>query len=196
MIKNSEGFFVPKINKGKCVHCGLCDQVCPIIKVTSLNNQYKMPKVYAGWAENKKIRLRSSSGGVFSVLAEYFLKKKGYVCGAAFDDKNHLRHIIISNKKDLQKLRGSKYVQSEIGGVYRKIRDLLEKNKRVLFSGTPCQVAGLKNFLRKDYERLVTIDLICHGVPSPLVFDKYLKEVEGQYKTKINKINFRNKSIG
>lgn len=196
MVKNSEGFSEPKIDNEKCIHCGLCDQVCPILNGTSRESQYPIPKVYAGWNKDEKVRLKSSSGGVFSVLAEYFLKKKGFVCGAAFDEKNKLRHIIISSKKDLTKLRGSKYVQSEIGGVFREIRNLLEEDKSVLFSGTPCQTAGLKNFLKKEYEKLLVVDIVCHGTPSPVVFEKYLKEIERKNNKKITKINFRDKSTG
>lgn len=196
MIENHEGFFVPKIDKNKCTSCGLCDRTCPMLKEVLIKNQYKVPMVYAGWNKNEKIRLESSSGGVFSVLAEYIFKKKGYVCGAAFDDKNHLKHIIVSNKKDLQKLRGSKYVQSEIGNVFYDIKKLLNKNKYVLFSGTPCQVAGLKNFLKNDYEKLLAIDLVCHGVPSPRVFKKYICEIEKVKKCKIDQIDFREKSTG
>ena len=140
--------------------------------------------------------MKSSSGGIFTVLAEFFLKKKGYVCGAAFDNKNHLKHIIISNKRDLQKLRGSKYIQSEIGNVLKDVKKLLDNNKWVLFSGTPCQIAGLKLFLRKDYKRLLTVGLVCHGVPSPKVFKKYINEIEKKNNCKITKINFRDKKNG
>lgn len=196
MGKDAEGFLVPRIDAKKCIHCGLCNKVCPALNGTSKENQYSLPKVYAGWNKDEKVRLKSSSGGVFSVLAEYFLKKKGYVCGASFDEKNKLGHIIISSKKDLEKLRGSKYVQSEIGDIYKRIKKLLENNKWVLFSGTPCQAAGLKNYLGKEYEKLLVLDIICHGVPSPSVFKEYLKEVEEQNKKKISEIKFRDKSLG
>ncbi|MFA7578282.1 MAG: polysaccharide pyruvyl transferase family protein, partial [Candidatus Muiribacteriota bacterium] len=196
MERNNEGFLVPMIDKKKCNNCGLCNRTCPMLNEIDNNVQFKIPKVYLGWNKNEKVRMKSSSGGIFSVLAEYFLRKKGYICGAAFDNKNHLKHIIISNKKDLKKIMGSKYVQSEIGNVYRKIKILLEKNKWVLFSGTPCQVVGLRFFLKKDYKKLLVVDLVCHGVPSPLVFHKYLKEIEKKRKVKIDKINFRDKSTG
>lgn len=196
MEKDEEGFLRPKINKNKCINCKLCDQVCPIIKKSSDAKQYPEPIIFAGWNKNESIRKDSSSGGVFTLFANYFLNKRGYVCGASFDKNNHLRHIIISDKKDLNKLRGSKYVQSEIGKIYQDIKKLLLGNNLVLFSGTPCQVAGLKSFLKKDFKNLLTIEVVCHGTPSPLVFEEYLKYVEKINKNKIDKIEFRNKSEG
>lgn len=194
--KNKRGFLVPVVNKSKCIDCGLCNKACPMINEIPKISQYSIPMVYAGWNKDEKIRMNSSSGGVFSVLADFILDKKGYICGASFDKKNKLKHIIISNRRDLYKLRGSKYIQSEIKNVLKRVKKLLEKDKWVLFSGTPCQVAGLKSFLKKDYENLIAVDLVCHGVPSPLVFERYLKEIEIENKTNINKIEFRDKSTG
>ncbi len=196
MKKDREGFLSPKIDFEKCIHCGLCNGVCPSLYPPPRDEQFPLPKVYAAWNKNEKVRLESSSGGIFSALAEYFLEKKGYVCGAAFDENNKLNHIIVSNRRDFKKLRGSKYVQSEIGSTFKEIKELLEKDRWVLFSGTPCQAAGLRNYLKKDYEKLLVIDIVCHGVPSSLVFEKYLKEVEAEKKKGIKKISFRDKSVG
>lgn len=196
MVQNHEGFYVPQIDDKKCIHCGLCDKTCPILNKLSTENQYPIPYVYAGWNKDEKIRMRSSSGGIFSIFADYILDKDGYVCGAAFDEHNKVKHIIISSKKDLSKLRGAKYVQSETGNVFKEIKQLLDKDKWLLFTGTPCQATGLRSFLKKDYEKLLIIDTICHGVPSPLVFDKYLKFLEKKLNQKINKIDFRDKSTG
>ena len=196
MQRDKEGFLVPVVDKSKCVKCDLCNKVCPLINEVSRSTQFSTPKVYAGWNKDEAVRMQSSSGGVFSLLSHYVLKKKGYVCGAGFDKNNKLGHIIISKQKDLVKLRGSKYIQSEIGSVYKDIKKLLERKRWVLFSGTPCQVIGLRSFLRMDYKKLIVVDLICHGTPSPLVFEKYIKDVEKRSKSKIDRIEFRNKSTG
>lgn len=196
MVQNREGFYIPQIDDKKCIHCGLCDKTCPILNKLATDNQYPIPYVYAGWNKDEKIRMKSSSGGIFSIFADFILEKGGYVCGAAFVEQNKVKHIIISSKKDLSKLRGAKYVQSEIGNVFKEIKQLLNKDRWVLFSGTPCQAAGLKSFLNKDYDKLLVIDTICHGVPSPLVFNKYLQFLENKHSKKINKIDFRDKSTG
>lgn len=196
MVTNSEGFFVPHIDSEKCINCGLCNKVCPSLNKITKFNQYSVPKVYAGWNKDEKIRLKSSSGGVFSVLAEYTLDKGGFVCGASFGKRNELKHIIISKRVELKKLRGSKYLQSEIGYSLIKIKSLLEKDKHVLFCGTPCQTAGLRSFLKKDYEKLLIVDIVCHGAPSPMVFKKYLEEIEKEGNKSVTEINFRDKSTG
>ena len=186
---NKGGFSYPIIDKKKCINCGLCVKVCPAIKYHSFNNS--KPTSYAVKASDE-IRKVSSSGGVFTLLAEYILDKGGYVCGAAFKEDWNVHHIIVDNKEDLTKLRGSKYVQSSIGSCYIKIKQLLENNKYVLFSGTPCQVAGLNNFLDKEYEKLITVDIFCHGAPSPEIWQNYLKTKFGI--ENICNINFRDKS--
>lgn len=189
MQDNGEGFLYPAINKQKCVDCGLCYKRCPAVEYDF--DTPEIPDCYAVWAE-KSIREQSSSGGMFTVLAEHILEKKGVVVGAAWDKDLHVEHIIIDRKEDLYKLRGSKYVQSIIDGtLFRRIKTLLENGTNVLFSGCPCQVAGLKKFLGNDYDNLVTIDIVCHGVPSPAVLDSYVSEVaEGR---KVKHIDFRDK---
>ena len=190
MQENEEGFLVPVIDKNKCTNCGLCVKVCPSLNV-QYNNTDK-PECYAAMADDE-IRMKSSSGGIFTLLAEDILDKGGYVCGAAFDDNWDVHHIIVDNKNDLEKLRGPKYVQSDTEDCYKKIKKLLDEDKYVLFSGCPCQVAGLYSFLGKNYEKLYTMDLICHGSPSRKVWRRYLQEnfdVDD-----IKEVNFRDKSI-
>lgn len=191
--KNSEGFYIAQIDKNKCNHCNLCKQICPQCKDVKLDTPIK---AFAVKCEDN-VRMKSSSGGVFRILAEYILSLGGIVCGASFsDDFRKVEHVIISDKKDLYKLQGSKYLQSYINGeIYKKIKELLEIGKNVLFSGTPCQIAGLKAYLQKDYDNLISIDVLCHGTPSPKVWSKYLDAISLKGKT-IKDLNFRNKKYG
>ncbi len=186
MQQNKEGFFYPVVNKDLCIHCGKCQKVCPINGFEFSNT--KEPKCYAVMASDD-LRRNSTSGAFFPVLAEYVLEQNGVVAGAAFDDEMVLKHIIISKKDDLQKLKGSKYLQSQMTDVFAQVKRELLDGRMVLFTGTPCQVAGLNNFLGKEYDNLITADLICHGVPSQKVYDNYLKsEFSGQ---KVLNTNFR-----
>ncbi len=187
MQPNSEGFLYPQIDENKCVNCGLCEKSCPIVQVKSINN--KKPECYAVMATDE-IREKSSSGGMFTLLANYILEQGGYVCGAAYNKDWSVSHIIIDNKEDLAKLRGSKYIQSNTDKCYTEIKQLLKDNKLVLFTGCPCQVAGLYSYLDKDYDNLLTMDIFCNGVPSPGLWQKYLKEFDIK---KIININFRDK---
>ena len=191
MRYDDEGFIYPVIDETKCVDCGRCAGVCPALRPVFTN--YENPECYAVWASDD-IRMVSSSGGMFTLVADHIFDKGGYVCGAAYsDDYMSVGHIIISDRKDLQKLRGSKYVQSDTKTVYRDIKKLLDEDRHVLFSGCPCQVAGLYSFLGKDYEKLVTLDLVCHGANSPKAYRKFLEErAEGR---KIEKVNFREKEV-
>ena len=193
---DSEGFLYPVKEEHRCSQCGICREVCPLLQLSGIEPAATEPPCYAAWHKDELIRKESSSGGVFSALAEHVLKRGGFVCGAAFDEENHLRHKIISREADLPLLRGSKYLQSEIGDVFSEIKALLEKNQTVLFVGTPCQVAGLNFFLRTKPEQLLTVDLVCHGVPSPLVFDRYVKKIEGSAGKKVKSIHFRDKCSG
>lgn len=191
MLPNEEGFLTPVVDEEKCVNCGMCKKVCP-----SLNTQYKNrkdAKCFAAGASDE-IRLGSSSGGIFTLLAEYVINKGGYVCGVAFDETNwSVNHIIVSDMDNLQKLRKSKYVQSNTGKTYSEIKKLLDDNKFVLFSGTPCQVAGLYGFLGKDYENLLTADLVCHGVPSEKTFKDFLSQIASD--DEITAVGFREKEV-
>lgn len=191
MKPNEEGFLYPIIDETKCIDCGLCLKSC-----AAHNPQYentKTPDCYAVWA-NDEIRMKSSSGGVFTLLANYVLDKGGYVCGAAWDKDFNVEHIIIDNKEDLDKLRYSKYVQSNTKQTFIKLKEYLDSGKYVLFTGTPCQVAGFNRFLNKKYDKLLTADIVCHGVPSQKIWQDFLNELP--YKNKIKAVNFRPKEDG
>ncbi len=191
MQEDEEGFLYPCLDEQKCIKCDKCKQVCPVLNKNETNS---LPnEVLAGYSDDEE-RIKSSSGGIFPLLAKYILEeKKGFVCGAAFGEDLKVYHTIISDYADIDKLRGSKYVQSEIGDIFNQIKNLLKENKYVLFSGTPCQVAGLKLFLEKDYERLLTVDVVCHGVPPASLFKKYLDETFKD--DKIISFNFRDKEL-
>ena len=192
VVYSKEGFYLPKIDDNKCTNCGLCNSVCPQIQSPL---QKEEPCVCYAVMADDEIRKNSASGGLFATIAEEYLKNGSYVCGAAFsDDFRHVNHIVIDKKEDLIKLQNSKYVQSNIGRVFSEIKKLLDNNKEVLFCSTPCQVAGLNNYLGKKYDNLLTMDLVCHGIPSPLVWEKYLGEISNG--KKIKNILFRNKKNG
>lgn len=170
MIRDEEGFLYPKIDKQICTECGLCEKVCPII------NQYESKTPIATFAaknKNEAIRLNSSSGGIFTLLATKTINNGGVVFGAKFDEQWNVVHDYVETIEDLAKFRGSKYIQSQIGKCYKIAEIFLKNGREVLFSGTPCQIAGLKKFLIKDYSNLICVDIICHGVPSPIVWQKY-----------------------
>jgi len=196
MIEDGEGFFYPEIDPDKCIKCGLCNKVCPIISPRGDLNQISDIEVYA--AKNKSVDIlnNSSSGGIFWAIATGIIGKGGIVFGAGFDENMKVIHKEASNYADLKGLTGSKYVQSEIGSVYKTVKTYLENNKKVFFTGTPCQVAGLYGFLQKDYENLLTGDLVCHGVPSPKVWRLYLKFLENTYGSQICDVSFRDKVTG
>ena len=188
-LKNDlEGFWYPVVDTEKCIRCGLCDKVCPELSV--LEPSYPI-KSFAAIHKDSKMLSKSSSGGVFAALAEYVLNKKGVVFGAVFNDNWEVEHGCIERIQDLYQIQGSKYVQSDIMDSYVQARNFLSQKKLVLFSGTPCQIAGLRSFLRKDYENLYLVDIICHGVPSPLVWKEY---IENNFNKKnITNISFREK---
>jgi len=189
IIENEEGFKYPVINREKCINCGLCKSRCPVINSTC---KEKKVNSYACYNKNTKIREKSSSGGMFYLLANYILENDGLVFGAKFNKKFLVEHDYIDNKKELKKFMGSKYLQSDINNNYQKVKKFLEEGRLVLFSGTPCQIEGLYSYLGKDYESLYTQDIICHGCPSPKVWKKYL---DSFYK-KVKKVNMRNKKNG
>ena len=193
MREDEEGFIYPIIDKEKCVHCGLCQKICPVINAKSNENHSKIETI-AAYTKNVKARMCSSSGGIFFELAQKILETKGVVIGAGYDENFNVIHKIIFHKEDLEELQGSKYVQSDTKDTYKETKKLLEDGKRVLYVGTPCQIAGLKAYLKRDYEELYTCDLVCHGVPSPKVWEKYLDE--NKKKEKIKECYFRNKDKG
>lgn len=193
MRTDEQGFRYPHINHDNCIQCGLCNQVCEAAsnKVVSKTT----PKGYGAFAKDQEIRFNSSSGGIFTVLAETVLEEGGVVVGAAFsDDFKCVQHIFVDSKNEIAALRGSKYLQSNIGDSFKKIKEYLQNGRKVLFSGTPCQADGLKAYLKTDYDNLLCIDIICHGVPSPKVWSKYCDELENRFDGKIIKANFRDKT--
>ena len=190
---DKEGFLYPKIDKTVCINCGLCEKVCPVKHSDTL--QVKPLKAYSVKAKSHDVLMKSSSGGTFYGIAKHVLQNKGFVYGAA-ETESGIEHICIDNESMIEKLMGSKYIQSHIGDVFPEIKEKLKSDKMVLFSGTPCQVYGLKCFLRKDYKKLITIDFICHGVPSMQIWESYKAYLSGLYGTDIHNINFRDKRKG
>lgn len=187
--QNSFGFYYPKINNDLCINCRVCLNVCPQLQ----KRLKKTPLKYlAVKVKNEEIRDLSSSGGVFYYLAKHVIQNGGIVVGAAFVEKK-VKHIVIDDIQKIKLLQKSKYVQSNIHNLYSKIEKLLNQNKTVLFSGTPCQIAGLYNFLNIKYDNLITCEVLCHGVSSPKLFDEYCCYMEDKYKSKIMSYNFRYK---
>lgn len=205
MSADMEGFLYPVVDSVKCIDCGLCEKVCPVLHPVTNETE---PLVYAAINNDEAVRMQSSSGGIFTLIAEYVLARGGVVFGACFDCDWNVIHDYTETKEGLAIFRGSKYVQSNVGNSFTQVKTFLDSGREVLFSGTPCQVAGLKNYLRKPYSNLLTVDLVCHGVPSPEVWRKYLQEticrVYGIKKNKlevnpgdyISDISFRAKDKG
>ncbi len=193
MVPDAEGFLYPQANGKVCIECGICEKVCPMLQPSRLGDA---PKAFASWHRIEEIRTRSSSGGVFSALMDQTLNLSGVVVGAAFDKTMILRHQLARNLNESCNFRGSKYVQSVIGGVYLEVKECLQQGSKVLFSGTPCQIAGLNAYLGRDAASLTTCDLVCHGVPSPKVFKRYIQAFEERHGRKIQSINFRSKELG
>lgn len=196
MVADQEGFLYPSVNTVECINCDACVRVCPELNIISSIGE-GLPSAYAAYALDESIRQESSSGGVFTVLADYVLKDGGVVFGAAFDDDFNVRHIFVDKKEDMYKLRGSKYLQSRTENCYILAKKFLNDGKKVLYSGTPCQIVGLHNYLGKDYKNLILVDIICHGVPSPLVWQKYLQSLpQASSGHKPRRISFRHKYYG
>ncbi len=192
---DAEGHSYPKVDTSKCVDCGLCDKVCPMLnkeRIPSDNDLESLP-VYAVYNKTEDVRKRSTSGGVFSLMAEYIISHGGVVYAARFDENFHIIHSRLEDLSELDAFRGSKYAQSEMGDTFRQIRQDL-KIKKVLFVGTPCQVAGLKGFLVKENDNLYTCDFICMGISSPKMWEEYLKEFWKDHK--IERIFFKDKRGG
>lgn len=193
MNYDEEGFLYPHVDEHQCIDCGKCRAVCPIINQGTKGIK---PILY-GCQSNNEIRMSSSSGGAFYVLAKHVIDNNGIVFGAKFDKDWNVVHDCTTQENGIRDFQTSKYVQSNIQDCFPKIKDSLDVGKIVLFSGTPCQIAGLKQYLKKEYDNLITIDLVCHGVPSPGVWKKYLQEFCNNYNDKtasISRINFRNKN--
>ena len=193
MQANNEGFLYPVIDEENCINCGQCNKACPVLKDYRGNPK---GQAFACINKNEEIRGRSSSGGVFTLIAENIINKGGAVFGAAFDDGLSVHHVEVSAISELGRLRGSKYVQSRIEDTYAKTKEYLASGRLVLFTGTPCQISGLKSFLGKDYDNLIMQDIICHGVPSPKIWQMYIKYRERVAGAKIHNVFFRNKKMG
>lgn len=194
MQEDGEGFKYPAIDKSKCIDCGLCCKVCPLDK--KLENLITPAVSFACTAKDENFAKQSSSGGVFAILANMYIKEQAVIYGAAFDDNLNVCHIRADKKDELKSLYTSKYVQSDMGNAFRQVKGDLDNGKKVLFAGTPCQVAGLKSYLQKDYLNLLSVDFICHGVPSPLVWQRYIIAMEKKLNNKITEISFRDKKDG
>lgn len=192
ILYDNAGFAHPKVSDAKCTGCKRCRQICPV----NNQNKYKaVGQIYAAWHKSESERLAATSGGVFTLIAKGFIEDGGVVYGAAFDEDNLVKHIRADTMADLLRIRGSKYVQSHTLAVYERVADDLNSGKRVLFSGTPCQVSALKSYV-KNQSDLFCIDIVCHGVPSPRVFKDYIDNLNYRYHSEAEEINFRYKIPG
>lgn len=195
MQEDEEGFIYPIVNSSLCVECSACEKVCPMLHSDSVKCSKEDILAYAAINKDEETLQKSSSGGLFSAISKYVLDKGGIVYGAAFDDNFQLYHIGIEDSLSLDKLRGSKYLQSQNKNVYSEIKKQLKAGRWIYYTGTGCQVAGLKCFLKIAYPTLITSDLICHGTPSQKAFDFIISQMEHKYKGKIIKYSFRDKSV-
>ena len=191
---NEKGFLYPNIDKEKCIECGLCEKTCPMLNKEERETPHQ--EIYAAKNKDLEVRMESSSGGLFHELSSVVLDNKGYICGAVYDEDFLASHVITNEKEIREKIQTSKYLQSSINDIYKEVENKLKDSNEVLFSGTPCQVDGLYKYLKTkgiSTEKLITCDIICHGVPSPQIYEKYLKDLEEKYNSKITSVNFRHK---
>ena len=193
---DSEGFWYPSVNRETCVKCGLCVKKCPVLQETENKTAFS-PDVHCAWIQDEDIRLKSTSGGVYYALAETMLQQNGYIAGCVFsDDWKSAKHIVGRTKADLERIFRSKYFQSDTAGVYRQVKALLEQGERLLFCGSPCQNAALREYLGREYENLVQCDFICRGINSPKAHRAHVEELEKRYGAPVEFFNFKNKSAG
>lgn len=196
MKEDNEGFLYPTVDKENCIDCGACERVCPI--KYPIRQQKRKDDIYYIQCKDENIRSQSTSGGMFTALAEFVIKKEGAVFGCAFQDASCDRvvHKMAEDMEDIHEFRGSKYVQSDVNNTYRQAKKCLKENRLVCYSGTPCQIAGLKKYLVRDYENLITVDVVCRAVPSPFVWKKYVEVFNKKYGNKIDHFKFRDKIWG
>lgn len=195
MESNEEGFLYPNIDEDKCISCGLCKKICPINSV----DYYPNTEEVMAYQNSDSVREHSTSGGFFTLISDYVLENDGIVYGAAYDEGFSVKHIRTNSKGDRDFLCYSKYVQSNVTGIFERVIEDLKSNRLVLFTGTPCQVSGLKKTLKIsgiETSKLITCDFICHGVPSPLIWKEYINFLEDKYNDKIISVNFRDKRLG
>ena len=195
MIPDEEGFAYPKVDTEQCIRCGSCQRVCPMHRSNDRTDDAAVT-AFAAYAKDGVLRTQSSSGGVFSVLALWVLQQGGVVFGAAMVQDLSVGHICVESAGELYRLRGSKYVQSTTGETFRAAKAYLDAGRMVLYSGVACQIAGLKGYLQRDYETLYTLDVLCHGVPSPAVWARYVQHLQSVHGSDVCNVNFREKSTG
>ena len=191
-------FLFPKIDYEKCIKCNICENICPIIKKKDiLEERYVKPIVKAAWSKDEDIRLSSTSGGLFSEIAKGFMKDEdSFIVGAIYNKDFLVEHYITNKVEDLALLRQSKYIQSDKKQIFRRIKEKLDQDKKVLFVGAPCEVSGLYNFLRRPYNNLITVDFICLGTNAPKVYRKFLEMLKDKYNSKVKRVWFKNKTYG
>lgn len=195
MIPDYDGFKYPTVDKNKCIRCGKCNSVCP---VNNIPHEQVHLEYYCAKSKSDEYLKYSSSGAIFAEIAKYVLSQKGVIFGAAFNEKFELEHTSITSIDDLPKLLGSKYVQSDTRNTYCEVREHIKNGRLVMYCGTPCQIDGLKRFLstRENSDRLILVDFVCHGVPSPKLWKKYLQYREDIAEGKLQTVNFRQKETG
>lgn len=190
MREDIEGFYYPSVDNTKCIDCGLCEKVC------HLNKKQMTPesqKAYAVVNKNMDVVRSSSSGGVFTALAEYIIRQDG-ICFGVCQDANDIYFSFATDSVGVKKMRGSKYVYAEMNDIYKRVDEACKSGRYVLFTGTPCQVAGVKAYLRKEYPNLFTVDIVCHGAPSHVFYEHYLRFLEDRFGSKVSDFRFRDKS--
>ena len=194
MCVDAEGFSYPQVDLNKCIKCGKCKAVCPLCHVPSVLTP--PPHAFAAQSINQQIREKSASGGIFYEIAKNIIEHKGVACGATYDINGMVRHKIVDKVNQLEALQGSKYVQSDLNNCFQQINNLLAKQVKVLFVGTPCQVAALKNYTKDNADNLVLVDLVCFGVPSPLIYSMWRSFLEKKYKKRLPQLTLEIKAMG
>lgn len=191
-----DGCWYPKINEEKCIRCNLCEKKCPALNIVESHNFFA-PQVYAVWSMDNKVRYDSTSGGVYYEIAKTFIEKGGYIAGCVFsEDYKTAKHIVGNTMDDLYKIMGSKYFQSDTAGIYKKVKEILLQGSKVLFCGTPCQVAALKSYMSGQPENLFLLDFICKGINSPRAYTAYISELEEKYKSQVKTVRQKSKKTG